>query len=93
MNDKLAQKIKGIRRSTGDKVPVLACSGSRKPNITTKDIAKIAYTEYVLQYGNIQTFDELHQRGGFGYDELVIYLRTTIARQADELTRLRSKKR
>ena len=37
-------------------------------------IARMAYEEYARQYGTSQSFNELHQRGGFGIQELMVLL-------------------
>lgn len=34
-------------------------------------IAEIAYAEYERQYGSSQSFERLHERGGFGTIELM----------------------
>ncbi|MHC4181695.1 MAG: hypothetical protein ACYSWU_29760 [Planctomycetota bacterium] len=38
-------------------------------------LAEIAYEHYVALYGKSQTLERIGQRGGFGRDELVAYLR------------------
>lgn len=42
-----------------------------------KEIAEAAYLEYCEQFGGSQSFERLHQRGGFGFSELshLLYLR------------------
>lgn len=37
-------------------------------------IAEMAYAEYARQYGTDQSFERLHQRGGFGVIELMTLL-------------------
>lgn len=48
-----------------------------RPGVRTSvptPIAEMAYAEYVRQYGNDQSFERLHQRGGFGVIELMALL-------------------
>lgn len=42
-------------------------------------IARMAYAEYERQYGSSQSFDRLHERGGFGAIELMLLLCQRIA--------------
>lgn len=44
-----------------------------KPTIT-RQIAEEAYKEYSAQYGTDQSFDRLHERGGFGVSEIIFLL-------------------
>lgn len=48
-----------------------------------KDIAEMAYAEYAIHHGS-QSFERLHERGGFSFGEVVMLL-------ADALNRERSK--
>ncbi|MDE9537352.1 hypothetical protein [Xenorhabdus bovienii] len=38
------------------------------------DIAKAAFEEYRKQFGDDQSFERLHQRGGFCWAELAVFL-------------------
>ena len=38
-------------------------------------LARVAYDEYARRYGRDQSFERLHQRGGFGPEELLMLLR------------------
>lgn len=39
-----------------------------------REVAEAAYEEYAAQYGTSQSFDRLHERGGFGVEELLSLL-------------------
>lgn len=39
-----------------------------------RKVAELAYAEYVRHYGHDQSFDTIHQRGGFGIGELLMLL-------------------
>lgn len=56
--------------------PVQAEHGTRrKPHGTiSRAEAEEAYADYVKRYGYSQSFERLHERGGFGYYELVDHL-------------------
>ncbi|CAI1526727.1 Uncharacterised protein [Serratia quinivorans] len=58
------------------KVPV------QKPAFNTidSDIAREAYKEYVAQTGNDQSFERIHQRGGFCWAELAVLLYARLKR-------------
>lgn len=43
-------------------------------------IAEHGYREYVRKYGRSQSFDRLHERGGFGHIELLTLLAERIER-------------
>jgi hypothetical protein len=45
-----------------------------------KVIAEEGYKEYAAQYGTSQSFERLHERGGFGAEELCILLYERIKR-------------
>jgi hypothetical protein len=48
---------------------------SKKPAGAVGDLeARIPYDAYVSRYGSEQTFERLHERGGFGYWELTYFL-------------------
>lgn len=49
-------------------VPVLASEPIRR---VSERIALIAYDEYVKRYGPNQSFERLHERGGFSVGELI----------------------
>ena len=59
-----------------NKVP-LQLDGDRHIN---EDIAREAYKEYVALYGNSQSFERLHVRGGFGAIEIATLLFKRIQR-------------
>lgn len=52
-----------------------------------KELAAEAYKEYAAQYGTGQSFERLHERGGFGLDELAILLYERIRRIEKEQRR------
>ncbi|MBH2533853.1 hypothetical protein [Serratia bockelmannii] len=62
------------------KVPV------QRPMASTvdADIARAAYEEYVVQCGDGQSFERLHQRGGFCWAELAALLYARIKRLEGE---------
>lgn len=45
-------------------------------------IAELAYEEYSHLYGSQQSFDRLHERGGFGVAEIIALLADRIEREA-----------
>jgi len=45
----------------------------RAPTLS-KTFAEYAYVEYAAQYGTQQSLDRLHERGGFGVEEMLILL-------------------
>ena len=57
------------------------------------DIAKIAYTEYALQFGTQQSLERLAERGGFGALEIIVLLVELIKRQGKRFHELRENKR
>lgn len=44
-------------------------------------LAEIAYDYYSKKFGNSQSLERLAERGGFGRDELVMFIRRTIRRE------------
>lgn len=36
-----------------------------------EEYARVVYAEYERQYGTDQSFDQLHERGGFGAEEAI----------------------
>jgi hypothetical protein len=54
----------------------------QKPSANTVDenIARVAYEEYAAQYGTSQSFERLHERGGFSAMEIIVYLYERIQR-------------
>jgi hypothetical protein len=59
-----------------NKVPMM------KPSASTvdEDIARMAYEEYAAKYGTSQSFEQLHQRGGFCAMEIITFLYARIQR-------------
>lgn len=45
-------------------------------------IARIAYDEYVKRYGPNQSFERLHERGGFSVGELIDLLAEAVERRS-----------
>lgn len=66
-------------------MPVLSQAPHNKKRLLDERIARLAYEEYERQYGNSQSFERLHQRGGFSVGEVITLL-------ADALLRERSRK-
>lgn len=54
----------------------------QKPTSNTVDeeIARVAYEEYVAKYGSSQSFERLHERGGFCAMEIIMFLYERIQR-------------
>lgn len=50
-------------------------------------IARLAYEEYAYQFGTQQSFERLHERGGFGYAEVIALLADLIEREREDYTR------
>lgn len=44
-------------------------------------IARLAYEEYSRRMGTDQSFERIHQRGGFGYTEVISLLADLIERE------------
>jgi hypothetical protein len=61
-------------------VETVKCQKPSEPGRIPKILAEQAYKEYAAQYGTSQSFDRLHERGGFGADELAILLYDRIKR-------------
>lgn len=59
-----------------EKVPIQPTS----LKTVSREIAEEAYKEYSALYGNDQSFERLHERGGFGWSELAILLHGRIKR-------------
>jgi hypothetical protein len=45
-----------------------------------REVAEAAYVEYAAQYGTSQSFKRLHERGGFGIEELLSLLTERLLR-------------
>lgn len=56
---------------------------TRRRSTIPEGIARLAYDEYAARYGTDQSFERLHERGGFGVLEIVTLL-------ADRVERLQS---
>lgn len=68
-------------RSAVKRVPVQGrVCGSTRPTIP-EGVARLAYEEYAHNYGTSQSFERLHERGGFGTDELIGLLADPIERE------------
>lgn len=54
----------------------------QKPSMNTVDeaIARVAYEEYAAKYGTEQSFERLHERGGFCAMEIIVLLYDRIQR-------------
>lgn len=63
-------------------VPVLASEPMRR---VSERIARIAYDEYVERYGTGQSFNRLHERGGFSVGELIELLADAVERRASSV--------
>ena len=61
----------------GETVP-MQTHGRIEPRISA-DIARMAHDEYAKHYD--QTFERLHQRGGFGVEEIIALLATALERE------------
>lgn len=46
----------------------------RRPFVVNEEIAREAYREYRDLYGDSQSFEELHERGGFFVTEIIAFL-------------------
>lgn len=44
------------------------------------EYAELAYAEYVKKYGNSQSLVRIHERGGFGVEEIIKFLSWGIKR-------------
>lgn len=45
-----------------------------RDRLVRKDWAEETYKEYSHQYGTRQSFERLHERGGFGIEEMIMLL-------------------
>jgi len=61
------------------------CQRQSCPGQIPAALAEEAYREYAARYGTAQSFGRLHERGGFGIDELAILLFYRIKRLETEL--------
>lgn len=52
----------------------------RRPKLP-EDIARLAYEEYANQGHGNQSFDRLHERGGFGVSEVICLLADLVERE------------
>ena len=43
----------------------------RPPGKVPESVARLAYEGYAAAFGSDQSFERLHERGGFGWEELV----------------------
>ena len=67
--------------SFDEQVPVQA---THLPSNAPKAIAEEAYIEYRDQGHGAQSFERLHERGGFGWQEMAILLYNRIKRLSSE---------
>lgn len=63
---------------SGERVP-MQNPGERRLNSIQRVIAEEAYKEYHAHW-SAQSFERLHERGGFGVEELVVFLYWRIKR-------------
>lgn len=70
---------RGWRDSGGSAIETVAMQ-STKTTAIPKVIAQEAYKEYADQGHGAQSFDRLHERGGFGDTELILLLFERIQR-------------
>ena len=47
-------------------------------------IARLVYEQYAYQFGTEQSFERLHERGGFGHREVIALLADLIEREREE---------
>ena len=72
--------MKWIRDLSGDRV---RAQPERLTGVPV-EIAREAYEEYAAQFGRDQSFERLHERGGFGTTELIYLLFGRIRRMQGE---------
>lgn len=68
----------------GKRVPVQRLHGRDSQALTIPEpIARLAYEEYAAQFGRSQSFERLHERGGFGTMELICLLADLVERREE----------
>lgn len=68
------------RPGQGTQVPMQR--GHGRSGLISEDIARLAYEEYTNQgHGQGQTFEQLHQRGGFSEMEIIALLADLLERR------------
>jgi hypothetical protein len=61
----------------GPQVPIQSDHLTRIP----EPVARLAYEQYAYEYGTDQSFERLHERGGFGTGEALALLADLIERE------------
>lgn len=60
---------------------VLPIQGAKNFNGIPEPIARLVYEEYSAHYGTRQSFERIHERGGFGAAEVIAALADIIERE------------
>lgn len=74
----------GKMRSDPQQVPMQREDRSKRCTVP-EGVARLAYEEYSYQYGTGQSFERLHERGGFGEYELIALLADLIERERESV--------
>lgn len=79
----------GPTRDPDERVPVQLCEVQydRGPSTVARKYAEAAYVEYEHRYGNEQSLDRLHERGGFSVEEIMGLLCDRITRLEGEVAK------
>ena len=70
----------GYYDEPNEMLPMQAMVPSRGCRVPAR-IARLAYEEYAHRYGRGQSFERLHERGGFGTEELISLLADLVERE------------
>ena len=71
MNERLVPIQGGELASPSDVRPTVHRQRTQIP----ETVARLAYETYAGRFGSSQSFERLHERGGFGWEELIAGLR------------------
>jgi hypothetical protein len=70
----------------GKKFPIQT---QNPPEFISWDVAKVAYQDYVMRFGNSQSIETIAERGGFGVWEMINHLHSMVLRQGEQMKELK----
>ena len=68
-------------RSTNKRVPLQVKIKKTEPQTIPEELARLAYEQYSYLFGTDQSFERIHERGGFGYVEVICLLADLVERE------------
>lgn len=71
--------------STKKRVPLQVKIKKNEPVTIPEELARLAYEQYSYLFGNDQSFERIHERGGFGYIEVICLLADLLERERGKL--------